>query len=59
MENIFGKLKRVGNLDYVTAWYKKAAQYINKTCIRVAFVSTNSIAQGEQVGILWKNYMEV
>ena len=59
MENIFGKLKGVGNLDYVTAWYKKAAQYINKTDIRVAFVSTNSIAQGEQVGILWKNLMEV
>jgi hypothetical protein len=43
----------VAVLDYVTAWYVKAAQYIQDTKIKVAFVSTNSIAQGEQVGIIW------
>lgn len=43
----------VGVLDFVTAWYAKAAKYIAKTDIKVAFVSTNSITQGEQVGILW------
>lgn len=59
VEFVFGKLKGVGKLDHVSGWYKKAAQYINKTGIRVAFVSTNSISQGEQVGILWKNLMEV
>lgn len=53
MEKIFTGNKGTGVLDYVTAWYIKAAQYIQKTQIKVAFVSTNSIAQGEQVGILW------
>jgi hypothetical protein len=41
-------------LDYVCAWYKKAADYIENTPIRVAFVSTNSITQGEQVSVLWQ-----
>jgi len=43
----------VGVLDFVTAWYAKAAKYIAGTDIKVSFVSTNSISQGEQVGILW------
>ncbi len=43
-----------GVLDLVSAWYCKAADYIKNTHIRVAFVSTNSITQGEQVGILWR-----
>lgn len=55
---VFGKTKGAGNLDYVTAWYKKAAEYIFGTRISVAFVSTNSISQGEQVAILWKPLME-
>ncbi|MDL2318463.1 class I SAM-dependent DNA methyltransferase, partial [Eubacteriales bacterium OttesenSCG-928-A19] len=41
------------NLDYVAAWYFKAARYISKTDIAVAFVSTNSICQGEQVAPIW------
>jgi hypothetical protein len=45
--------KKASKLDYVTCWYKKAAQYINGTEIEVAFVSTNSICQGEQVPLLW------
>lgn len=53
VEKIFTGVKGAGVLDYVTAWYVKAAQYIQKTTIKVAFVSTNSIAQGEQPGILW------
>lgn len=40
-------------LDYVTAWYRKAADFMQGTSIRAAFVSTNSITQGEQPGILW------
>ncbi len=51
---IFGKIKGAGALDYVTAWYLKASKYVKDTKIKVAFVSTNSISQGEQVGILWK-----
>jgi hypothetical protein len=42
-----------GVLDYVCNWYVKAAQYIQDTECKVAFVSTNSISQGEQAGILW------
>ena len=50
----FGHIKNVGNLDYVSCWYKKAADHIQGTNTRVALVSTNSITQGEQVPILWK-----
>lgn len=54
MELVFGRMKGLGNLDYVSAWYKKACQFIDKTKISCAFVSTNSIAQGEQVDLLWE-----
>ncbi|MEZ4941149.1 MAG: DNA methyltransferase [Saprospiraceae bacterium] len=53
MEAVFYGVKGAGVLDYVSAWYLKAAQFIQGSNIRCAFVSTNSIAQGEQVGILW------
>ena len=42
------------NIDYVTGWYFKAAQLMQDTNIRTAFVSTNSITQGEQVAEVWK-----
>jgi hypothetical protein len=48
-ENVTGS----GILDYVTGWYIKAAKYIQGTQTKVAFVSTNSIVQGEQTSILW------
>lgn len=53
MDGVFTDNDRAGRLDYVAAWYKKAAQMIQDTEIQVAFVSTNSIVQGEQVPILW------
>lgn len=57
MEQTFAGVKAAGVLDYVTCWYIKAAQYLqqyNKSqTIKCGFVSTNSISQGEQVGILW------
>lgn len=54
LEFVIGNIKRVGVLDYVSAWYVKAAKYIkNSQHIKCAFVSTNSITQGEQVGVLW------
>ena len=53
MELVTGKMKGGGVLDFVTGWYFKAADYIKDTRIVVGFVSTNSISQGEQVGILW------
>ncbi|WP_309612823.1 DNA methyltransferase [Flavobacterium sp.] len=49
----FDNSKGSGVLDYVTGWYLKAAKYIHGTKIKVAFVSTNSIVQGEQTSILW------
>lgn len=51
----FHDLDKHGKLDYVCGWYNKAVDYINNTIISVAFVSTNSICQGESVGILWKH----
>ncbi|MBI3026172.1 MAG: class I SAM-dependent DNA methyltransferase [Candidatus Tectomicrobia bacterium] len=53
MEIVCGTVKGGGILDYVTAWYFKAGEFIQNTRITVGFVSTNSISQGEQVGVLW------
>ncbi|GAB3589995.1 class I SAM-dependent DNA methyltransferase [Hymenobacter daeguensis] len=50
---VAGPAQGAGVLDYVAAWYLKAAQYVQGTAVRVALVSTNSITQGEQVSILW------
>lgn len=52
---IFEGRKGVGILDYVTCWYMKSIKYITNTTIRCAFVSTNSITQGEQAPVLWSN----
>ena len=49
----FNNSKGCGVLDYVSGWYLKAAKYIQGTTIKVAFVSTNSVVQGEQTAILW------
>ena len=46
--------KTAGKIDYVSGWYFKAAQLMQGTTIRTAFVSTNSITQGEQVAGVWK-----
>lgn len=46
--------KTAGKIDYVAGWYFKAAEYIQDTGVRTAFVSTNSITQGEQVAAVWK-----
>ena len=52
-ETILGK--EGGKLDYVACWYRKAADFcFEKTNIEIAFVSTNSVSQGEQVELLWK-----
>ena len=50
---VFKNVKGAGLLDYVSCWYVNCANYIRGTRISAAFVSTNSITQGEQVGILW------
>ncbi|MCF7817274.1 MAG: hypothetical protein K9M54_05270 [Kiritimatiellales bacterium] len=53
MAAIAGGIHNSGLLDYVAGWYFKAAEYIQDTGTVVGFVSTNSITQGEQVGVLW------
>lgn len=50
--------KTAGKIDYVAGWYFKAAQFMQGTAIRTAFVSTNSITQGEQVASVWKPLYE-
>ena len=54
LDAVFVGWKNSGNLDYVSCWYKKAAEMMINTSIRTALVSTNSITQGEQVPVLWR-----
>lgn len=46
--------KTAGKIDYVVGWYFKASEYMQNTAVRTAFVSTNSITQGEQVAAVWQ-----
>lgn len=55
---VMGNTKAVGEMDYVCGWYRKATDYIQSTLIKVAFVSTNSICQGQQAVTLWKPLCE-
>ena len=55
---IFGKIKLSNSIDYVGAWYHKAAKMIQGTKTKAAFVSTNSITQGEQVTPLWRKIFD-
>ncbi len=50
--------KKAGKIDYVAGWYFKAAKFIHGTSAQAAFVSTNSITQGEQVTDIWKPLYE-
>lgn len=55
----FPDVKGAGVLDYVTCWYRRAVEFMQKNpSISAAFVSTNSVTQGEQVGILWPHLFE-
>ena len=54
LNSVFPRWKNAGNLDYVSCWYKKAADLMEGTSIRAALVSTNSVTQGESVANLWK-----
>ncbi|MED1625954.1 DNA methyltransferase [Bacillus mycoides] len=58
LKNITSKMGKVGQLDYVTCWFIKSAEYIQNTSIKVGLVSTNSISQGEQAITLWKHLFE-
>lgn len=58
VSRIFKNIRLAKSIDYVGAWYYKASEYINDTKISVAFVSTNSITQGEQIAPLWGTLLE-
>ena len=53
VRNIAALGKSGGTLDYVTAWFIKAGEYVQNSATRIGFVATNSITQGEQVAQLW------
>lgn len=55
LELVCGQFPSYKNLDYIACWFYKAASYISDTPSKAAFVTTNSIAQGEQVALLWPN----
>ena len=58
MAFIWGKGEIETKLDYVICWYKKAMDYMKGTAVKVAFVSTNSICQGESVPTFWRKMIE-
>ncbi|WP_071461364.1 class I SAM-dependent DNA methyltransferase [Bacillus massilinigeriensis] len=58
LESIFSDIKNYKMLDYISGWFYLGSQYISKSKAQLAFVSTNSISQGEQVSILWPSLFE-
>lgn len=57
MERVLGHLRGVGNLDYITIWFKKGSDYIRGRNSKLAFVSTNSICQGQSVSLFWPDVL--
>lgn len=57
MSEVFKGIKNFNNLDYIACWFYKGTSFIKNANAKVAFVSTNSISQGEQVGILWTHIL--
>ncbi len=58
MKIVFFDFKNYKKLDYISCWFYKANKYIKNFKAEVAFVSTNSITQGEQVGLLWPTILD-
>ena len=54
VNDIFTGWKNIGQLDYVSCWFKKSFDYMKATKVKAALVSTNSLTQGEAVSILWE-----
>lgn len=55
---VFGERKYGKNLDYISLWFVKGADYIRGTRARLAFVSTNSVAQGDHVGLMFPTVLD-
>jgi hypothetical protein len=53
LKSAFGDAKGSGNIDYVCAWFARAADFTGQSLARTAFIATNSISQGEQPGVVW------
>jgi hypothetical protein len=58
MAIVFGRIDGANSLDYIACWFFKAAQYIRGVNAQFAFVSTNSLCQGEQVALLWPHVLK-
>lgn len=59
LDHVFGHLKKYRDLDYIACWFYKAGLFIQNSNSKFAFVSTNSICQGEQVALLWPTLYEL
>lgn len=59
LDIVFEGIKQYKELDYIACWFYKGAKYIKGKNAKCAFVSTNSICQGEQVGLLWPNIFDM
>lgn len=59
LQEVFEKRRGSGDLDYVCAWFARAAAYGSGKSLRVAFVATNSISMGEQPAVLWGRLSEL
>ncbi|MGG0739566.1 class I SAM-dependent DNA methyltransferase [Niallia taxi] len=57
LKNVFGSKSNYKQVDYIAGWFQLAANYIQDGLVRVAFVSTNSVCQGEQVELIWKRLL--
>ena len=56
--SVCGNFQNYKNLDYIACWFYLGTKYIEKTAAKCAFVSTNSICQGDSVGLLWPNIFD-
>lgn len=59
VSRLFPNVSNAGKLDYVAGWFLLATEYSRNTDIRCAFVSSNSISQGESVAALWKTLFDM
>ena len=59
MKVVFKELKKFKDLDYIACWFYKGAKYIKEINSQLGFVTTNSISQGTQIGILWPNIFKL
>ncbi|MCH9723391.1 MAG: N-6 DNA methylase [Planctomycetes bacterium] len=57
LQQLLKKIKGANSLDYISCWFFKAAEFIKDTKFQMGFVATNSICQGEQVGLFWPHVL--